>query len=265
MAVLLGYMYTPALAAVAVCRVQGRPLLSTLGLRLGRWPWLLVALLLPLPLFALMIALGALLPGVHLDWTLAPLFELLGEVLPAEQVEAIREEVAGLPIHPVWLGMLAIPVAGATLNALAAFGEEAGWRGLLYEALRPLGFWTHSLVVGLLWGIWHAPVVLQGYNFPEAPVAGAVVMTGATVAFSPLFTFLRARSRSVLSAAFLHGAFNAGGQLPMMVLVGGGLVVHPLGGIGILALGLANLVLLGLWLRDPEWVYPDPGGLTRQR
>jgi membrane protease YdiL (CAAX protease family) len=132
-------------------------------------------------------------------------------------------------------------VAGLTINAVAALGEELGWRGLLLRELSPLGFWRLSLLTGAVWGIWHAPLIVQGHNFPDAPVAGVVVMTGWTVAASPLFTYLTVRAESVLAATLLHGSFNAVASLSLVYLTGAGtLLVGPVGVAGIGAALLAT-------------------------
>jgi hypothetical protein len=44
-----------------------------------------------------------------------------------------------------WLALGQGLIAGATINAVAGFGEELGWRGFLYRELSFLGFWKSSL------------------------------------------------------------------------------------------------------------------------
>nr|WP_277347879.1 CPBP family intramembrane glutamic endopeptidase [Haloarcula rubripromontorii] len=125
------------------------------------------------------------------------------------------------------------------INALVALGEELGWRGLLLRELSPLGFWRVSLLTGTVWGICHAPLILQGHNFPDAPYAGVVVMTVWTVAGTPVFTYLTVRAQSVLAPTLLHGSFNAVASLSLVSLTGAGaLLVGPVGvGTGLIATG----------------------------
>ena len=47
-----------------------------------------------------------------------------------------------------------------TVNGLFGFGEEYGWRGWLADELRPLGPVVANLVTGVLWGLWHTPLIL---------------------------------------------------------------------------------------------------------
>jgi membrane protease YdiL (CAAX protease family) len=195
----------------------------------------------PVGLLALTVGIGALFPEVSFTTDYGAFLRDLG--LPEEQVEASLAVLEELPVPPVVFLVGQGLVAGVTINAVAALGEELGWRGLLLRELSPLGFWRLSLLTGVVWGIWHAPLILQGHNFPDAPVVGIVVMTGWTVATSPLFTYLTVRSRSVLAATLLHGSFNAVASLSLVYLTGAGnLLAGPVGGAGIGAGVLATAV-----------------------
>ena len=188
------YMFTPAIAGLVVCLHRGIPV-STVGLRLGRKRWLAVAAVLPLPVIGAVTLLSLGVPGVAFDSSVD---------LPAQ---------VGLPSGPLWtlVAIVAIVLIGATVNALVAFGEEFGWRGYLLWELAPLGFWKASVAIGAVWGLWHAPVVLAGHNYPSFPFVGVVAFTITCIAMAPLFTYLVVRSESVLPAAIFHGVFNAAG------------------------------------------------------
>ena len=54
---------------------------------------------------------------------------------------------------------------GGLAHTLFAMGEEAGWRGYLWSVLRPLGFWRTAAIVGVAWGLWHAPIIAAGHNY----------------------------------------------------------------------------------------------------
>ena len=41
----------------------------------------------------------------------------------------------------------------------------------------PIGPIWNLLIFGLIWGIWHAPFIFQGHNYPQYPVAGVFMMT----------------------------------------------------------------------------------------
>ncbi len=65
-------------------------------------------------------------------------------------------------------------------------GEELGWRGFLLKQCSYMDFWKMSLVIGIIWGLWHAPIIIQGYNYPQNPVIGVFMMIGF-VYFSLLY------------------------------------------------------------------------------
>lgn len=130
------------------------------------------------------------------------------------------------------------------LRSIAGLGEELGWRGLLQTELHALGFWTSSAVIGLIWGAWHAPLVLHGHNYPEHPGWGVLAMIVLSILLSPLIGYVRLKARSVLAAAVMHGSLNASGGLAILLLRGGNdLTVGITGLTGLAVLAVANLVL----------------------
>lgn len=116
----------------------------------------------------------------------------------------------------LWLIMAAV-VAGVTINALIAMGEELFWRGYLYEKLKHLGNLQASLRIGLLWGLWHAPVILMGYNYPTHPLLGILMMTFFTLSLSPLLYFFRQKGGAVMTPAIFHGTINASAALSLII------------------------------------------------
>jgi membrane protease YdiL (CAAX protease family) len=105
-------------------------------------------------------------------------------------------------------------VAPAALLAITTgpIGEEAGWRGyLLPRLLRRYPPYVASLLLGVLWSIWHYPLY---YNRVFATLDGAAGFTVATICFSLLFTALWAvTGASVLWAMVLHWTINISGPV----------------------------------------------------
>ncbi|MGV9193471.1 CPBP family intramembrane glutamic endopeptidase [Microbacterium sp. MC2] len=255
-------MLTPTLATLLV--VFGMKTPPTGRLRfLGMWPlrpagrfigMLAIALVAPIVLVAAIALATAAIGLVRLD--------LAGFSGFAEQLAAVVPE--GTPLPPVQLlvaTQLAFIPVGALLNVIPAAGEEIGWRGWLLPALLPLGTWPALLLSGAVWGLWHAPVILLGYNFGRPDLAGLLLMVGGCVAWGVLLGWLRLRSASVWPAALAHGSLNAvaglvlllvaAGETPDMALVG------PLGVVawGVLAVVVAVLAATGQFRRQPQ-----PGG-----
>lgn len=123
---------------------------------------------------------------------------------------------ASLP-HPFLFIFVAL-AAGFTINMGVALGEELMWRGLLVEKLKSQTLLKASLVIGVLWGIWHVPLVLLvGHNYSIHRGIGLFLMLGVTVSMTPLMVILRLKGRSVLVPAVFHGTINALG--PYLILL----------------------------------------------
>lgn len=102
-------------------------------------------------------------------------------------------------LTPVW-------VVGMAFGAL---GEEIGWRGYLQPLLRrQLGPLAVSLLVGLLWGLWHMQMWANG------PVFMAFLLL-SMIGYSLVITALidDARGGRVLIAALFHLGINLGNIL----------------------------------------------------
>ncbi len=206
----MAYMLVPGIVAVTLDWRAGRPIRSSLWLNfsLNRW-WLVAWVLMPLLAFA---ALGAaiLVPGIGFDIEMEGLFEQLGVFLSDDELAEARDQVGEFPpgvFVALQLGQGLI--AGATINAVFGLGEELGWRGLMLRELAAKGFWKSAGIIGVVWGIWHAPLILQGHNYPDHPVIGVAVMTLWCLLLSPLFSWVTLKSRSVIAAAIMHGTLNA--------------------------------------------------------
>src|SRR5215218_5966904 len=100
--------------------------------------------------------------------------------------------------------LIAVPVT------LFTFGEEYGWRGYLLPRLLPLGEMRASVLIGVIWGVWHLPLLLAGLNYPGVNVwLAIIVFTFVTVALSFTYTwFYVASGGSVLVAAVYHASTN---------------------------------------------------------
>lgn len=97
---------------------------------------------------------------------------------------------------------------GGIVNIPATFGEEFGWRGFLFSETKPLGFWGSSFFTGAVWGIWHFPLILIGLNYPNHHELGLILMVLFTLSLSPLFSYVRLKTDSILAPSILHGMIN---------------------------------------------------------
>src|SRR5690606_38859285 len=65
------------------------------------------------------------------------------------------------------------------------------------------------LLSGVIWGLWHAPLTLLGYNYPGLGPWAALYFVGFCVLAGVVFGWLRLRCGRVWPAVVAHGALNA--------------------------------------------------------
>jgi membrane protease YdiL (CAAX protease family) len=215
-------MWTPALAAALVSRWSepGTPLAAALGLRpwrpLGRTlGFCALAMLMSLALTLAALAIGAALGVYQLD---LHGFSGLREML-ALQLAAHPEAAPRLPPLPLLAAMSALSVTlSAPLAAPLTLGEELGWRGWLLPRLMPLGTMPALVLSGVAWALWHAPLILLGYNYGSTPGWLALAcMSAMCTVVGAVLAWLRLRSGSVWPAVLGHAAFNTTAALVMML------------------------------------------------
>lgn len=230
-------MWAPGLGAIIATRWIAGKRLGTLNLRrLGDWrAYLWAWLLFP----ALAVATGL------LTWA-------FGAGKLDTQFTLMKETLAAVPGgEAIPAGLIVLIQIGAALtfgplfNTIFALGEELGWRGFLLPNLLPLGQWRAILLSGVIWGIWHAPVILQGHNYPNHPVAGVFMMVIFCVLLGAILSWLYLRTRSPWAPALAHGSLNAIAGLPLLFLTG---VDISIGGTLASVIGWIPLALFVAWL-----------------
>ena len=222
-------MFAPLVAAVVM-----RLFVSKEGLRgsvgpIRRWRYYGVAVLVPLILVSVTIALDVALGVGDFTWG--------GKV-------------------PLWVEYPVLAFNGLTFSALFAFGEEYGWRGYLLRKLLPLGEVKAALLVGLIWGAWHIPMIAAGLNYPTVnPLLAIVIFIPSTMLMSLLFTrvFVLAGG-SVLVTAVMHGSLNSFGDRLMAAkhLSGNSLVVTAGGLVGLAVFAVAVVIAYRGFFRKPD-------------
>lgn len=90
------------------------------------------------------------------------------------------------------------------------FGEELGWRGFLFPELQRLtSFTTASLIGGVVWALYHLPLILFSDYRSTAPIAFQVVMFFiSAIALTFVHNWFRAKSGSVWPSVVLHASHN---------------------------------------------------------
>ena len=133
--------------------------------------------------------------------------DALRSTLPGSVTEEQIMSIATVAAYTqIFLGY----VAAITINAFYALGEEIGWRGYLYQLLGSRPGLRNTLIIGVLWGLWHSSaILLLGYNYPINRYLGVALFTLYTTALSYSHLLITTAASSIIPASSLHGAINA--------------------------------------------------------
>ena len=223
-------MFAPLLAAV----------LSGAGLRgmgwkprlRGKLRWVLAAWFGPAILGTAGAALYFLLVPQALDLNSSYIRAALGE----EQIALMEAGGLTLPQYALSSCIAALTYA-PLINMGFAIGEEAGWRGVMYPELkRRYGTVKGRIVGGVIWGIWHWPIMLlAGYEYGTSywgvPVTGPLLFCLIASAMGIVLDVLYDQTDCIWMPALCHGAINAFAGVPTLVLnpaYANGLLLGPL-------------------------------------
>lgn len=213
-AVILAGSFAPAVAAVVVRRWVTREGFADAGLRpnLRRaWRGYLLAVLGPTAVGAAAVGSAVVLRVSQPDFSLAR----------AQQVLPLRNGIGG---PGGFVALAGWSLAQSVLSVPLLWGEEFGWRGYLQTRLsanRPL---AAAVATGLIWGVWHYPLILAGYGLfgEERIVSGLVLYPLVCVPLSALLGWLCLNTGSVWAPCLAHAVHNnVTAHLLLRLFVGG--------------------------------------------
>jgi len=193
--IIFAHMWGPGIAAIAT-RLIHRRNLRNMGWGLGKLRYLLAAYCIPLILS--FVAYGAV-------WGSG-----LGGVKVSRLTSLIVRDAPFVRDVPVAVMLVMLAVYGLFKNLLTATGEEIGWTGFLTPAFLEITTPAKSsLAVGLIWAVWHYPLILfAGYNAGTSLWFAIPFFTIMLVGFSFIRTWLWMGSGSLWTGAILHAAHN---------------------------------------------------------
>lgn len=153
------------------------------------------------------------------------------------------------PLLLIPIGLISAIIAGLSINLIFALGEEIMWRGYLWDKFKFLGDVKSTLLIGFIWGLWHSPIILQGYNYGVMNgVLGSAMFIIFCMAFSFMFTIVLKRTGSTILAASLHGMFNAFAGIYLILLVNANPFIDgAIGIVSIFAIIITVLILNYIW------------------
>lgn len=261
------YMWFPAIVALIMQAIGGQlaitrphatrikivPKNNSLTKFRPRWSWLVAILLVP-AMVGLTIAISSLFAEVTTmsEGTIA--------LMKANGMEEVPAEVtAQLNAVPEWImllsTMLSALIAGVTINALFAFGEEYGWRCYMVKALGGRKFLSSALLIGFVWGIWHAPMILMGHNYPDARVAGVAMMVLFCILGGIIELYFVLKSGSMWAAVFIHGTINALAGMSVLMYPGSSALLTGMTGVAGMMAMVVVIALLYLYDRSHDRIF----------
>jgi membrane protease YdiL (CAAX protease family) len=242
----------PAVAAVATLfwwrqRFEAEPL----GLTLQLSPWVLIAWLVPAAIAAVTLVVCLLFPG--LSFSFDPAAHPLPADAPQQMKDAYEQSKSASPVLRFVALLVQTLFQGTLLNLLFRAAEELGWRGLLLRLLAPFGFWRASILIGFLVGIWSMPLVLIGTYYPDHAQAGLFLVVPLMVLTSPLVTFFRLQSGSILGATLFSASLAAMVRFVLLPYVAGSDLLYGIPGVA----GMIALVVVTAIIVLPRWRETD--------
>lgn len=238
------YMLIPALSVFILSKFIWKTPLKNWGIKKPQNKIVFWAIIFPYLVAILSIGVSLLFPGIKFQPQMEGMIAKLGANLPPEALVAMKDQISSLGglLPLIILGQSIL--AGLTVNALAAFGEEYFWRGFLLKQFAKFGWLKSSLFIGFIWGLWHAPLILQGHNYPQHPIIGVFMMIIWCILLSFPMTYFAAKTKSVFTAAWFHGILNASAGFGLLWISNASdLLVGVTGLSGFIALTILNLIL----------------------
>ncbi|NLO96745.1 MAG: CPBP family intramembrane metalloprotease [Peptococcaceae bacterium] len=163
---------------------------------------------------------------------------------------------AGVPVQSLlMISILQSLLLGPVINIIPTLGEELGWRGYLLPKLREFFSDPVALVItGVIWGIWHAPVIAIGHNYgtdyPGYPWLGILAMIVFCVTLGIIEGYATIKLDSAVPAAMIHSTVNATAALPIYLAksgynpILGPAITGLVGGLPLMIVAVALLVIV---------------------
>jgi len=242
-------MYIPGIVTVIYLLVTKRGF-RKIGWGLKKWKYIFPAVFIPL-----VVSLIVMFVILYFNWgeMTQKLFVFNDGYLENSYIQLILGKHKQTILYFI-LNVTLSHIVFLIIGGLFALGEELAWRGLLQEYfLRKYGFIYGFLLIGIIWGYWHLPIILMGYNFPEHPVLGGLVlMPLGTIFLSVFLGWLYLRSQSIWMPSLAHASGNLFSGFIFMIEISHGSTLR--GILWISAWGIvAALCMINLLKNKPDF------------
>ena len=192
-------MLSVGVAAILTCLIRKRSL-STLGWGWGNWKYAWMSYLIPLVLIAM----------AYLIIWIFGFGQWYDTAFVAEQKANYNlnqwSDFSTLLFHVLLTASITF-----IISLPSVLGEEIAWRGFLVPELSKSMNFTHvALVSGLLWSLFHWPLMIKGlYGNDVTPLFYQLVcFTVFIMSSAMIMTYLRYKTNSVWTAVIYHMSSN---------------------------------------------------------
>jgi uncharacterized protein len=98
---------------------------------------------------------------------------------------------------------------GVIKNLGSTLGEEIGWRGfLIFELRKVMSFKALAIVSGIIWALWHFPIINLMYGRGENLLLHISAFTIMIIGISVILAYYTFKSNSLWPAAVYHSVHN---------------------------------------------------------
>ncbi|WP_154367306.1 CPBP family intramembrane glutamic endopeptidase [Maribacter luteus] len=190
-------MMSPALSAFITLKLMKRPI-SSLSWGLKSLKNLRLSYLIPVAYITI---------SYILIWVIG-----FGNVINQETITEWSQDLGmeGFSSTIILLTMIVLLcIVGVVKNIGSTLGEEIGWRGFfIYELRKLFSFGTVSIISGLIWAIWHWPIIFLIYKGSGNMLLHITAFTVMIVAISVILAYYTFKSNSLWPAVLFHSVHN---------------------------------------------------------
>jgi uncharacterized protein len=206
------YMLTPALAALLTRLFFDRRRFSDANLRFGRLKDYGRFWLASLAIVVLYFVAYTLLGAGRWDFSGGAFLARLSDQFAAAGQDINDTLPSGMTPQSM---LLIFFIGGLTVfnilpGLVTGFGEEFGWRGLMFPRLYAVSPWLAFVGGALIWYAWHLPLGLLAPQHlqPEQVLPNLAIMAVGSVGTFAYLAYVYVRSRSVWVTALAHIVLN---------------------------------------------------------
>ena len=190
-------MLSPAIAAFVTLKIKGKAI-SSLPWSLKKLKYLPLSYITPVLYITIAYAL---------IWIIG-----LGDVFNKKTISNWANELGLENVNSslVIISMLVLlAIVGVVKNIGSTLGEEIGWRGFfIFELRKVLSFNGVSFVSGIVWAIWHWPIIWLIYNGSDNLTSHIIAFTIMILGMSVILAYFTFKSNSLWPAALYHSVHN---------------------------------------------------------